>query len=71
MLTGRCRTAHLGAMGARNKDGPGESEAGRQRAADRAAQRAAALRANLKKRKAQQRGRARKHGEDVPPEDTQ
>jgi len=58
-------------MGARNKDGPGESAAGRQRAADRAAQRAAALRANLKKRKAQQRGRARASDGETPPEDTQ
>jgi len=58
-------------MGAHDKDRPGESKAGKQRAAERAAKRAAGLRANLKKRKAQQRGRTRKHGEDVPPEDTQ
>ncbi len=37
---------------------PGSSEDGRRRAAERKARRAEALRANLKKRKAQQRGRA-------------
>jgi len=59
-------------MGTRRKDGPGESEAGRERAAERAAKRAAGLRANLKKRKAQQRGRAQhKPGGEMPPEDTQ
>jgi len=44
-------------MNQRDKDKPGESEAGRQRAEERAARRAASLRANLRKRKDQQRGR--------------
>ena len=50
-------------MARRDKDKPGQSAAGRQRAEDREARRAAALRANLRKRKAQQRGRK----EDAPP----
>jgi len=53
-------------MNQRNKDRPGQSEAGRQREEERAARRAAALRANLRKRKAQQRGR---EDGDTPPED--
>ena len=53
----------FGVMGEQDKKRPGESAAGRQRAEERAARRAAALRANLKKRKAQQRGRA----ESEPP----
>lgn len=44
-------------MKQRSKDKPGQSDAGRQRAEEREARRAAALRANLRKRKQQQRGR--------------
>ncbi len=51
-------------MARRDKDKPGQSAAGRQRAEDREARRAAALRANLRKRKQQQRGRA---DGDTPP----
>ena len=44
-------------MADEDKDKPGQSAEGRRRAAEREARRAAALRANLRKRKHQQRGR--------------
>lgn len=49
------------------KDSPHSSDEGRRRAAERDTRRAEALRANLRKRKAQQRGRAEA---DTPPQDS-